>query len=326
MKTRPAAHALSLGLALLAAPLAGCPSSTDIPYCSKSAIAECRDMFDCCSGAQRETALGSENVNDQDKCKHDMEAICEQSLAKYLYAVEQGTVTYDETKGDACIKAYEHPDGQCSTFSDTSAADGVCKDIPFEGKQAVGSACHWDFECVTDSYCKVDTCTALAQSGESCLFVSCASGLYCSVTGTSLGTCASLKGQGDTCSSTLECQTGLYCDTQCKSPLSAGSVCTSNSVCDSGSCSTGTCSGTSQPCESDSSCYGKCTHGGAMCQQTYDCGNVCATSGNSCYSSASCNTATNEQCVADTCKPSTCTGRTCAPKSLVELDYCPLAN
>lgn len=288
-------------------------------YCAERASVICRNMFQCCTSRQIETVVGEENVNDEGKCRRDMEIACRDSYARQLYAVDEGTAIFNKETATKCFDAYNRPDGRCVVMAEKSPIVEACQESPFEGQQGAGEECNWDFECVVDAFCDNGTCKALAKENESCATLRCADGLYCNA-----GTCAKLKPAGAACTSASECAEDLYCDDECRALLGAGASCESHQQCASADCRTGTCSD-GRPCTSSANCEGTCARDGAACTTDYSCSQVCETSRNPCATSADCDTASSEPCVYDTCQPDTCSGRTCAPKALIEVNYCPLS-
>jgi hypothetical protein len=91
--------------------------------------------------------------------------------------------------------------------------------------------------------CKDGTCTALPKVGEACDYVNdCVRDAYCDY---AADKCAARIPAGGACSGSNsdECVEGYYCDKQCVAKLDNGASCTSGSVCKSGSCANGACSG-----------------------------------------------------------------------------------
>ena len=315
--------------AALATGCGGGPTVDTTTYCGKAAVVVCANMFACCTGEERAAKLGELNVNDENKCQQDMAVSCEISLATTLYAVDKGTVKYDEPTATQCIDAMKHPDKECALVADVAPYADACKDSPFQGTIAAGSECNWSFECVKGASCDSGKCKAPPAEGENCS-VTCAEGLYCKT-----GKCAQLLASGTVCTSSYECQTSLYCglptttatEKKCLALKAAGTECTADSECDTSDCGSGTCSSDGSSCTSDWDCDGTCKKAGTSCTSDWNCStSYCEKSGTTCTSATQCDTATNEQCIDDTCVDATCGSRKCASKPLVTFDYCKLVN
>ncbi|MFH1811292.1 MAG: hypothetical protein ABIJ09_21310 [Pseudomonadota bacterium] len=287
-------------------------------YCSEWASLMCANMIQCCSSRQRESLLAEDNVNDEGRCKQDMELLCRSYYAEPIYSVSEGRSTFNKETAAACFDASRPKDGKCVIVAEESPMAEPCSDSPFEGAQGSGEECFWDFECAVDTVCIEAKCKALAKKGESCGSLGCASGLFCDG-----GQCASLKGSGTACNSSYECAENLICDGTCKARLGAGQTCSADVQCESSECGLGAC-GDGSACQDDGDCVGQCGQGGGYCQDASDCSNVCSSSGTTCYSAGDCTAP--QSCDADTCSGATCGSRSCQPMQPREINYCPLGS
>src|SRR5262249_10141723 len=150
--------------------------------------------------------------------------------------------------------------------------------------------------------------------GQPCLGGTCATGLFCSG-----GTCMAQLGQGQTCSSTIQCQTGLFCDfaaNSCQALHRAGEVCTSTASGDSSQCIPGTCAGSTQTCFRDGDCSNRCSNNNNTCFQDSQCGaGTCSITATTCTVPNDCVGVGNTCVFPNKCNPGDCVGDVvCADK------------
>jgi len=317
-------------VAAIAAPL-GCSSGSGVDtttYCGKVAVTYCGNIMACCTGEERAAQLGELNVNDESKCQKDMATACEIQLAQTLWAVEQGTVEYDDALATKCLDAMKKPADACAVVAEVAPWAEACKEGAFKGKVAKGSECHFSVECVEGASCNsAKKCEAPPAEGERCDFT-CAEGLYCKS-----HKCVKQRGSGEVCTSSSECAANLFCDKvnasdtdkKCQALKAVGATCTSDAQCETGDCGYGTCSLDGADCTTDFECDFLCVKSGDSCNSSFDCWDqFCETSGTVCTSSDDCST--GEQCIDDTCDTTveepTCDNRRCAAKPLKTFDYC----
>jgi hypothetical protein len=157
--------------------------------------------------------------------------------------------------GEACLPTPRPPGvAACATGLQcdipAGSTNGTCR-----GPGAVGDDCT-RIACQTTLYCDrtvtPNACKAPPTVGEMCQASNfqCAKPYYCN-TAMMPYVCTQPAALNQTCSTTIRCDTGLYCDTfsampVCKTLLPDGSGCTSSQMCASQFCSfttgTGTCS------------------------------------------------------------------------------------
>jgi hypothetical protein len=124
-------------------------------------------------------------------------------------AVAAGKVRYDGEAGHACLDAYAA--ASCDRTQQSPDDYAACSDA-FQGTLAIGEACGFDGECVSD-HCVAPSCPdACCQ-----------------------GTCSTprvLPGEGQPCTSL--CDGDLFCgvDSLCHAPLPEGAACDGASICD----------------------------------------------------------------------------------------------
>jgi hypothetical protein len=185
----------------------------------------------------------------------------------------QRVVTYDETKGPACISWLGSAD--CALMQQ-ALADGISK--LFDPSSSNGSS--------TTTGCQgalqargpdAEPASGTAGPGEMCLYPQdCKPGYTCpNVSGPACAVCTALPGAGNPCSDG-KCGPNAYCDSSktpalCQSQVADGQPCTSSPECSSQFCYNSACMTQKHPGESCST--------DAVCS-TYRCyQNVCITPG-----------------------------------------------
>jgi hypothetical protein len=325
---------------------------TNSNLCSEVAEVMCRNMFECCTGAQLETILGVEISTTEEACRNDQRLVCENANSALRYSIEQGRTSLDTSLANACLKELLVGD-EC--FPQVSEFAPSCTDGIVTGNQAAGADCIETFECQAGSYCGADRkCRELPDVGEECSG-ECKPGLYCGVEAAATGpVCIALKAAGEDCNDSSECVEETFCLVdnaaqmgQCTAPKALGTVCENDNECDSGFCLPGSCGGAEEctndsqctagtcrdsgascwgnedcdgqcgtstmTCNADSPCQGTCTASGAACFENGDCG-TCAVSGFSCTDTSDCDTTDT----ADVCETDTCTQEACNQTDVCE--------
>jgi hypothetical protein len=160
------------------------------------------DVMKTCMGGLLDIFLGGQD------CKTKLlPGVEDKDFAGIKAAVDKGTVKYDGSKVDACIKAMK--DLGCSLT--TTRNTPPCNEV-LVGTVDTGGACTVNAECKGDAYCKGDTCpgacTPREASGVPCRFDdACRTGMKCiySVCGTPGGAGAECIEDGDDCDITMIC-------------------------------------------------------------------------------------------------------------------------
>ena len=194
--------------------------------------------------------------------------------------------------------------GSSTTCSDQSCSAGVRTNKSVcDGKGVCPTA--------TTTSCDTNLCSGSDCSG-SCTLTSCGAGMYCAGT-----TCASIKNQGDSCSTDAECSTNHCVDGYCCESSCTG-TCT---ICSAtrGKCTNTTIARVGKSCGGTGTCAGFCGGSSPDCSlPTTSCGQASCSSGvyqpvGSC-SSGSCSMPQTQTCPY-VCSPSAgCTGN-CKPGS-----------
>jgi hypothetical protein len=292
-------------------------------------------MFRCCTEGEIEQHLGLDNPRTELECRLDLTRQCVRTIAPYATAILARRVTFDGVVMDGCLKALVAPEGVCATVAPALPWKLACMDSAWSGQVATGGKCHHAFECAGhDSICAPnETCQTLPGAGQACTAAQpCATGFYC-------GGDRICHAQGATsavCSSTVQCQKALYCETHATPPVCTplhgnGEPCTGNSSCTSNRCLPGTCGVSMNPCFTDADCSFQsfCADDHSFCNQDGQCAlGTCSTTATSCFSQADCVGFGNTCVLPVPCVPDTCPDRaTCADDQIV-VDYCtsPLAS
>jgi hypothetical protein len=317
---------------------AGCSDDSPGPFtiavtktnlCPQMAKIACRNMFECCTGAQLEKVLGITISTNESQCQRDMQLKCEEQNAQLLYAINKGTVTLHEDLITACYQSlYVGTNGCFYTASEqpwktTCSTDDV---VLYEGVQESNSECTFTIECKTDNKCGQDRkCKALPKAGETCSNGACAKDYYCS---SKDGKCAARKNSGEACDSTSDCAKKLFCEKSstsggsgtCSALKDVGASCTANNACSSSYCIPGVCSN-NHTCYKDADCTGTCkTTTTQSCNKDSECPGKCQSSGDSCNADGQCG-GTTGSCVHETCEQK-CTGSPVCGYNYQVVDYC----
>lgn len=240
--------------------------------CAKVSPKTCDFSKDCC--------VASGFGFDQKGCETSALTGCELNVAE----VKAGTMSFDPTKIDACLKAYETLFAQCVIdLGDFFAALDQLKScsFAFEGQLPEGSSCNRDAQCAPSADPNVFTscdentkkCTSARrlQLNENCAVGDgvkdfCSPGLYCDAAFVGLppypGICKPATPEGAKCNAfkpfNLECGAGFYCNkatSSCTKAKVGGANCAEALECQSFVCALGKCTAL-EPLVSQASCTG----------------------------------------------------------------------
>ncbi len=238
--------------------------------CSEIAEVACHNLYQCCAEGEIENFLGVQDPRTEVQCRDDVRRICDRQLAQRDASITAGRSAFDSDIMNGCLDALIAPDGLCADISDALPWTEACMNDAWVGQVADGGECFQPFECASsDSFCAAtQRCTALPKLGEPCTG-QCANGLFCS------GVCEQQLGAGAMCTSSIQCQDELFCDTAATVPTctalgEGGDSCKSNQACKSFQCIPGTCMGTNQNCFTDANCSGQCSDGSGFCSQDFE--------------------------------------------------------
>jgi hypothetical protein len=146
--------------------------------------------------------------------------------------VDDGTLTVDDTKLQACIDYIAATD--CENLALAQMDTTPCGDI-FVGAVAIDGACDASQQCAGDAYCApvpadCGTCTARLVNGEVCSNDEQCQSLNCN----GAGLCANAANLGEACNSAADCNGNLTCgpDMTCRPfVLGAGETCSDHDEC-----------------------------------------------------------------------------------------------
>jgi hypothetical protein len=173
-----------------------------------------------------------------------------------LMTVFSAAGTYNSANGDACLAEMRSETSTGTFCAQLNAGSSASSSSPCDavfgnastGSKKVGETCDFDFDCATPSTgqvgCNLGVCTVLLAAGGACTFAAeCVHGAFCD---SSKSVCADRVAAGGTCTGrdSAECVDGYYCPSgslHCTAQVAAGAACTTAAMCQSGSCSSGTC-------------------------------------------------------------------------------------
>lgn len=142
--------------------------------------------------------------------------------------------------GEACLVSANGARGSClwgDTYCRQGSPDaglGVCTAIPTQG-QACGNRYDLTSECATGT-CLLGLCQPTPTLGQPCTGT-CAGELRCETRDGGPPTCHPLRGQGEACSTSSQCNDQTRCSGGfCVARFAAGSVCAADSECLSDNC------------------------------------------------------------------------------------------
>jgi hypothetical protein len=312
--------------------------------CVEAAEMLCRNIFQCCTGANIEGLLGVKISTDEGECRRDLQLICEKKNHTLLNAVEKGKAKILSDKATLCLNALMVKEDNCFVDEPQPAWYAACKDVFFEGLVMAEEPCQTSLECQPNHFCAVDMkCKPLPQEGEPCPETRCAKGLFCSFQEKSKKLiCMPLGVEDETCTQHSECNEGLYCDypitssgltesdkSLCRVKKDLGERCESNNSCTSGNCIPGFCSNKiTMACYTDHECGGTCEKSQKSCLSDSSCNGTCSKSGYSCSSDSSCDSYSGDKCLLEKCVLHRCEGTPLCGEVFRLTDYCagPLAQ
>jgi hypothetical protein len=298
--------------------------------CDQVADVACFNMFQCCSESEIEDFLSVTDPRTEDQCREDVQTICKRQMATLDFSLKNKHVTFDAKVLDTCLKAIVAPSGSCVSVEAMAPWTEACMTSAWTGAVAAAGTCDFNNECAKDSFCNPNRiCTPLATEGMACSPLggqqACASNLFCDV-----GTCHALLAAGGSCSSTTQCQKGLFCDTASAVPTNTctplranGESCSGNTTCVSATCLPGTCLGAGTTCFSNAGCFtGHCADDNSACSTDGQCAiGTCTGTTTLCTSNANC--ALGVACVLPVkCLAPECTGTIVCADAHLTLDYC----
>jgi len=296
--------------------------------CDQVAAVACYNLYECCAQGEINQFLGLQTPESEDDCKSDIKKKCEREYADVEASVTAGRAKFNSDAMNTCLKAILAPSNACATVEDALPWTMACMQSAWVGTVNTGGQCFFTYECANTGtqFCSPSqTCMGLPTAGMPCSTQGCAIGNFCNGT-----TCQAQVGQGSPCTSTAQCDMGLFCDTTqtaptCSQLLAGGQVCPSSAACMSGVCNPGTCEGTGTTCQGSSECEGHCSNDAAVsCSPglDYECGegHCSITTGDFCDLTSQC--PTGETCVLPaTCIAGVCDGSVCSENE-VTVDYC----
>lgn len=293
--------------------------------CDEIAQVACYNLYHCCSEGEIEDFLGVGEPRTEDQCFSDIHAVCERQIAAFDFSIKNNHVRFDGKTLDACLEALLPQDGACATIASSTPWTAACMESAWQGIVADGGQCDFVYECGKDSFCSASRiCTALPTANMSCAARPCASGLFCDPLGL---LCQPLLGPGGTCTSSIQCQPGLFCDasapTRTCTPLHEnGERCTGSTTCKSNLCLPGTCADTGTTCFSSANCAGRCADDNSFCTTDSTCAaGTCSGTATTCFSQADCTAPAT--CVFPVqCIHAACQGDVICAEAHVVVDYC----
>jgi hypothetical protein len=305
--------------------------TTQDNVCDQIAEVACFDMYQCCAEGEIEQILMVSDPRTQGDCQSDLRTRCKRDLADFDFSIKNKRVKFDAKVMNDCLKEFVAPDNTCVTVESAKPWAMACMTSAWSGTVAVGSACDFNHECATDSFCASNrTCTALPAENQPCSPQGCAGGLFCDTAAVSGPVCRARLTAGVACTSTLQCQKGLFCDTgaplgmrTCTALHANGETCDGSFGCSSTLCLSGTCEVTGSGCFTDAACGGRCSNDATIsCTADSGCGNgTCSIGGATCSPLLPC-TGVGSVCVfPNKCNFSKCVGNVCADPHLT-IDYC----
>ena len=152
------------------------------------------------------------------------------------------TCTKPRLLGDACSSTmtcdlfYNCVNGKCAAPGDVGTSCG----------QAAGTRLACKLELYCNSSAASPVCAERLAQGAVCVGSECAFNLRCGKLNTSAttNTCNAPIALNQTCATTSECASGLYCSSTsktCIAQLAAGTACTTTDICSAGTCTSGKC-------------------------------------------------------------------------------------
>ncbi len=291
--------------------------------CEEIAKVACFDVYSCCAEGEIEQFLDVNEPRSETDCRADVGRRCKRAMANEAHSFEQKRVTFDSRVMNNCLESLTAPDGTCATIEAKLPWAEACASNAWVGAVADGAECEHGYECASiDSFCSGSKkCVAKPGNGQPC-GPGCKSGLFCNG-----ATCEPLVGAGQSCTSSAQCTTGLFCDVSALQPScvalrNSGETCTGNFTCASNNCLPGTCSGTTQPCFTGASCSSHCSNTGNFCTTNASCGSgTCSIGGAFCTAPIDC--AGGGTCVfQNQCLPATCEGSVVCTDANITVDYC----
>ncbi|HEX8113591.1 MAG TPA: hypothetical protein VF516_37930, partial [Kofleriaceae bacterium] len=243
-------------------------NTTQDNVCDQIAEVACFDMYQCCSEGEIERTLMVSDPRTQAECQSDLATRCRRQAADLDFSIKNKHVKFDAKVMNDCLKEFVAPSNTCVTVEAVKPWAMACVTSAWTGIVEAGGACDFGYECAKDNFCASNrTCVALPTESMPCSVQGCASGLFCDTAAVGGPVCRALLGAGVACTSTPQCQKGLFCDPAapvgmrtCTPLLANGATCSGNTTCSSNLCLIGTCSVTGSSCFTDASCGGRCSN------------------------------------------------------------------
>ncbi len=244
--------ALGAAAAISAVAFSGCfnlffPSAPD-QFVETVFRANCQFQHRCCAPAERNSSAG----RDEATC---VEVAFESGGSTTLIgdraksAVDRGAATYDAELADRCVKAITDAANSCDAafFLAGEGRDAEC-DAGFARGFTVGTVgdggdCVDSFDCADEGDCIVEAeddvistageCRGRVAEGDDCSEFPCQSGLSCSFAGeTPRCEKIELKGDGEECFGSNECESGSCIDGEAGVCFDSGEPCTEDNDCE----------------------------------------------------------------------------------------------
>lgn len=172
------------------------------------AEAFCTKLFACCNDAEAMQFGMILGFTDEASCKTSYQMGFDEELVEIRARVETGELTYDGEAAAQCRSLIDS--STCVEFLASTGHDAC--DVVFTGPIENGQPCQDDEDCRTGN-CEIDDnglelCTAIPGEGQACI-TTCSAGLSCAN-----GTCITPRPDGEGCTSSDECASGV-CDVTC---------------------------------------------------------------------------------------------------------------
>ena len=211
------------------------PASINHPdigsFCAAIGIAECSD-----------TLLSNCGLSDKTACQGAVQSQCSSGTSDITFG--RNTMSYQNKKGDDCIKAVQDAYADGVVDSGEYAKIRTSCDIAFSQLRDVGADCAIDADCDLSAglVCSVTGTKLSCQKpgtkvkGDDCSQAPCAPGLVC--VGGAAGICTDGREMGSQCTLiTNPCKTTLLCEAgTCVAKLVTKDPCVTSEQCASGFC------------------------------------------------------------------------------------------
>jgi hypothetical protein len=242
----------------------------------------------CTNNTRCRPAIYRLNASTEAACVQEATADFMDNFDRVAQAIEGGRVKFHADKLDSCIDSLESGDCMLGASDDCATF--------FEGKQPVGEACKFSFECTPDAFCDAGRpgscgkCVRRPGLGESCGDGPCGAGQACREV------CVAItQGEGDSCGEGSGCRGKLACmGGTCQRPAGRDESCDSSQesaprcdadlglVCVNGTCGERTFNEVGGPCDGETNAcnvHGFCNASTDQCTALPGDGQSCAPGG-----------------------------------------------